>query len=89
MKTNQYESPNPTWWDDDYDSNWERVKMAVKRDWDQTKHDFGGDEPDTNQNIARTVNQAVGKETIPRRGEPIGLALVGRRRAVALRGEAP
>ena len=40
---------DPTWWNRDYDSGWDRVKEAFRRDWDQTKHDFGGDEPDLNQ----------------------------------------
>lgn len=61
---------NPTWWDNDQDSAWGRVKDAFKRDWDQTKHDFGGNEPDTNQNVSDTVKQAAGKETIPPRHTP-------------------
>jgi hypothetical protein len=60
---------NPKWWTKDNDSAWDRVKEAMKRDWDQTKHDFGGDEPDTNQNIRNTVKQASGTETIPPRHE--------------------
>jgi hypothetical protein len=61
---------NPKWWTEENDSAWNRVKLAVKRDWDQTKHDLGGDEPETNQSAGRTVNQARGKETIPPRGQP-------------------
>ena len=61
---------NPTWWTKENDSAWDRVKLAVKRDWDQTKHDLGGKEPDTNQNVGRTVKQAAGKEPIPPRGQP-------------------
>jgi hypothetical protein len=60
---------NPSWWTQENDSSWDHVKAAVKRDWDQTKHDFGGDQPDTNQKIGNTVRQAEGKETIPPRGE--------------------
>ena len=60
---------NPSWWTDDNDSAWERTKAALKRDWDQTKHDLGGDEPDTDQNVTNTVRQASGKEAIPPRGE--------------------
>ena len=58
----------PEWWKNDYDSAWDRVKAAFKRDWDQTKHDFGGDEPDTNQDATDTVAQAAGKQPIPPRG---------------------
>jgi len=61
---------NPQWWNREYDSSWERVKAAMRRDWDQTKHDFGGDEPDTDQNVGDTVAQARGKEAIPPRGVP-------------------
>lgn len=58
---------NPKWWNEEHDSAWERVKAAFKRDWDQTKHDFGGKEPDTDQDVNNTVKQAVGKEAIPPR----------------------
>ena len=61
---------NPTWWTKENDSSWERVKAALKRDWDQTKHDFGGNQPDTDQQVTDTVKQASGKEAIPPRGEP-------------------
>jgi hypothetical protein len=61
---------NPNWWTKENDSAWDRVKLAVKRDWDQTKHDLGGKEPETNQNVSRTVKQAAGKEPIPPRGQP-------------------
>jgi len=40
---------NPTWWNAEYESGWDRVKAAFKRDWDQTKHDMGANEPDTDQ----------------------------------------
>ncbi len=61
---------NPKWWNKDYDSSWDRVKAAFKRDWDQTKHDFGGNEPDTDQNVNDTVKQMAGKEPVPPRGVP-------------------
>lgn len=65
---NQYK--NPTWWTKENDSTWEKTKAAFKRDWDQTKHDMGGKEPDTNQNAKDTVKQAAGKEVIPPRRQP-------------------
>ncbi len=65
---NQYK--NPKWWTNDNDSAWERTKAAFKRDWDQTKHDVGGNEPDTDQQVSDTVKQASGKEAIPPRGTP-------------------
>ena len=62
---------NPDWWNHDYDSAWDRVKEALKRDWDQTKRQFGGDEPDTNQKIGNTLRQAEGSEPIPPRKHPV------------------
>ena len=59
---------NPYWWSQEYESAWERVKAALRRDWDQTKHDFGGDEPDTSQDVDDTLSQAAGRQPIPPRG---------------------
>ena len=64
------ERRNPKWWNQEQDSAWDRVKAAFKRDWDQTKHDFGGDEPDTDQDVDNTVKQASGKQPIPPRRQP-------------------
>ena len=66
MNTNK----NPKWWTDAEETSWNRVKLAVKRDWDQTKHDLGGGEPDTHQTAGDTLKQAGGTKTIPPRGEP-------------------
>jgi hypothetical protein len=62
---------NPNWWTTENDSSWEKVKAAFKRDWDQTKHDFGGKQPDTEQNVNDTVKQASGNQPIPPRGVPV------------------
>jgi hypothetical protein len=70
MNTTMNQYKNPKWWNEENDSAWDHVKEAMKRDWDQTKHDFGGDEPDTDQNVNNTVRQASGKEAIPPRREP-------------------
>jgi hypothetical protein len=61
---------NPKWWSQEDESSWERVKAAFKRDWDQTKHDFGAHQPDIGQNVGDTVKQAAGKQPIPPRGQP-------------------
>jgi hypothetical protein len=61
---------NPKWWNDTHESAWNRIKAAFKRDWDQTKHDVGGRQPDTDQNVDDTVKQAAGKQPIPPRGQP-------------------
>lgn len=55
----------PAWYTKDDDSAWERIKAAFRRDWQQTKHDFGGDEPDLNQQVGDTVSQATGSKPIP------------------------
>ena len=64
------DTKNPKWWNPQHESAWSRVKAAFRRDWDQTKHDFGAHKPDTNQNVGDTVKQAAGKEAIPPRGVP-------------------
>ena len=61
---------NPNWWNQEYDSGWDRVKEAFRRDWDQTKHDFGGHEPDLKQDVNDTVGQAVGRKPIPPGKQP-------------------
>ncbi len=61
---------NPEWWTDECETAWERVKLAMKRDWDQTQHDAGGNQPDTHQKAGNTVRQASGREAIPPRGQP-------------------
>ena len=61
---------NAAWWTEDHDSSWERTKEAFRRDWEQTKHDFGGKSPDLNQDVPDTVKQAAGKQPIPPRGAP-------------------
>jgi hypothetical protein len=61
---------NPKWWNKEHESAWDRVKAAFKRDWDQTRHDFGAKKPDTDQDVDDTVKQAAGKQPIPPRGQP-------------------
>jgi hypothetical protein len=57
---------NPKWWTDNHTSKWERAKEALKRDWEQTKHDLGSKKaPDLDQSAGDTVRQAVGKQPIP------------------------
>jgi hypothetical protein len=62
MASNRY---NAAWWSKDNDSNWEKVKEAFRRDWEQTKHDLGASSPDLNQDVPDTVKQAAGKKHIP------------------------
>lgn len=47
---------------------WENVKEALRRDWDQTKYDFGSKfGQDLGQGVSNTVAQASGNEAIPDR----------------------
>ena len=57
----------PTWWSQEHDSAWDRVKDAMKRDWEQTKSDLtmGKKGTDLDQGVGDTVKQAAGKEAIP------------------------
>jgi hypothetical protein len=59
---------NPKWWNQEHESRWQRVKLAFKRDWEQTRHDFGANRPDMDQDVDDTVKQAVGKRPVP----PVG-----------------
>ena len=55
----------PAWWNEGHANAWERAKEAMRRDWQQTRHDvrMGGHE--LNQSIGDTVKQAAGKEPLP------------------------
>ncbi|MFO0604435.1 MAG: hypothetical protein U0324_14725 [Polyangiales bacterium] len=56
----------PSWWNDQYTSDWDRVKEALRRDWEQTKADFKvSGAVDLNQNVVDTVKQAVGDQPVP------------------------
>lgn len=61
---------NPIWWNDEHTSSWDRVKEAMKRDWEQTKADFGAGGRDIDQDVGDTVRQATGKEAIPPQSQP-------------------
>jgi len=60
----------PSWYTDEDDNAWQRVKAAFRRDWRQTKHDFGGKEPDLKQNVNDTIAQASGSKPIPSGNTP-------------------
>lgn len=51
----------------DHPSAWERVKAALRRDWEQTRNDLSGGKSgeDLNQDLDDTVAQAFGKEPVP------------------------
>jgi hypothetical protein len=61
--------PTPVWWTEQHTSEWNHVKEALQRDWEQTKADFAVDgSRKLNQSAADTVMQAFGAEPIPAPG---------------------
>jgi hypothetical protein len=60
----------PSWWTDTHTSVWEHVKEALRRDWEQTKHDLHAGGHEMNQTASDTLSQGVGEAPIP----PIELA---------------
>lgn len=61
----------PKWWTQEkHGTTWDRVKEAMKRDWEQTKHDFKAGGQDLDQDVDDTVKQAAGKDAIPPRSQP-------------------
>lgn len=59
---------DPSWWQDHHSSAWERSKEALRRDWEQTKVDLGGEGEELEQGVGDTLRQAAGTEVIPPRG---------------------
>jgi hypothetical protein len=55
----------PQWWNNEHDSAWDRTKAAIRRDWEQTKHDLGGGGKDLNQDASDTFAQARGTAPLP------------------------
>lgn len=56
----------PAWWNDEHTGRWDRVKAAFRRDWEQTKNDFGSDSArDLQQSASDTFQQATGKQPLP------------------------
>lgn len=59
-------SARPPWWNDMHTSRWDRVKEAIRRDWEQTKADFSKTAgAELNQNLGDTLKQAVGVAPLP------------------------
>ncbi len=55
----------PQWWNNNYEMSWGRVKEAIRRDLEQTKHDLNMGGHELNQGVTDTVAQASGEEAIP------------------------
>lgn len=50
---------------------WDRIKEALRRDWEQTKHEFSSKAGhELNQDIGDTLKQAAGKQAIPYDNRP-------------------
>lgn len=66
-------NPNdPIWWGAEHESTWTRVKDALRRDWEQTKKDFGDDDAvDLNQGLGDTLKQAAGKQAFVKSADAI------------------
>lgn len=56
---------NPAWWNDEHEGTWDRIKSALKRDWEQTKADVSSRGHDLDQSVGDTVKQMAGKQPIP------------------------
>lgn len=61
---------NPKWWTTEHDGAWERIREAMRRDWEQTKYDFDLGGKPLDQDVTNTVGQAAGSEPIPARSVP-------------------
>lgn len=61
---------NPRWWNDEHTSTWDRVKAALRRDWEQTKADVSSRGTELNQGVGDTLKQAAGSEPIPPGNQP-------------------
>lgn len=59
------------WNENKHGSAWQRAREAMKRDWAQTKADFGaGSGKELDQDVDDTVKQAIGKDPIPPMNQP-------------------
>jgi hypothetical protein len=56
---------NPSWWTSNDSNGWDRVREALRRDWDQTKHDLHVGGHELNQKLTDTVEQAAGRRPMP------------------------
>lgn len=56
----------PKWWEERHESAWQRIKDALRRDWEQTKADLTRTHGhDLHQSALDTVKQALGTEPLP------------------------
>jgi len=55
----------PKWWTESHGSQWDNLRDALQRDWEQTKKDLHAGGTELNQSIGNTLKQAAGGEAIP------------------------
>lgn len=71
-KAEYQQHKDPNWWGADHESTWTRIKDALRRDWEQTKSDFGSETArDLDQDLTDTVKQGAGSQTFPKSPEAI------------------
>ncbi len=70
------QSKKPTWFKQEHASEWQRIKEALRRDWDQTKHDLHLGGHNLNQTIGDTGEQ-LGGVNPPPDGRPMPAKIVG------------
>jgi hypothetical protein len=68
----------PQWFTSAHAGAWERAKEALRRDWNQTKHDLRVGGHELNQALDDTVSQVRGRETIPPIDAPNPPRVIGR-----------
>ena len=62
---------HPTWWTGQPDSTWDRVREALRRDWEQTKANLGFSTGwDLRQDATHTIKQVLGWEKLPLPHQP-------------------
>ncbi len=69
----------PKWYNEQNITAWARIKEALRRDWEQTKHDVGlpgGHQ--LNQGAEDTIKQASRTEAIPADDKPVPPKVIGR-----------
>jgi hypothetical protein len=68
---------HPTWHKPEHAMQWDRVKEAVRRDWQQTKHDLHLGGHQLSQHLTDTVKQASGSERLPSINEANPQKIIG------------
>jgi hypothetical protein len=67
----------PAWYRPEDLTRWNSVKNAVRRDWQQTKHDLHAGGHELNQAASDTIKQATGREAVPAIDKPNPPKVIG------------